>query len=72
MTRLPKDDDDYGPTGLDTSSDLWYSSDEDTDEESDDSSCVIISQEALSMANEVGGDDEESRLKMEVEPAEKT
>jgi hypothetical protein len=50
MTRLPKDDNDYGPTDLDTN-DLWYSSDEGTDEESDDSSCVIISHEALSSAS---------------------
>jgi hypothetical protein len=71
MTQLPDDDKDCSPTGLATI-DLWYPSDEDTDEVSDDSSCVIISHEALTLANEVGRYDEESGLELEIEPAKKT
>jgi hypothetical protein len=56
MAILPEDDKDYGPTSCLDTIDLCYSSDEDTDEESDDSSCVIIA------------NDEE----LETEPSEKT
>jgi hypothetical protein len=60
MTRLPDDDKDYDLDSTDTTDPIWYSSDEGTDEEGDDSSCIIISHEALSSANEAVGYDEES------------
>jgi hypothetical protein len=71
MTQLLEDDKDCGPTDFDTI-DLWYPCGEDMDEDSDDSSCVIVSHDALSLANKVEGYDEESGLEMETEPAENT
>jgi hypothetical protein len=71
MTRLPEDDKDCSPGGTDTTDPLWYSSDEGTDEEADDSSCIVISHKALSSANEAAGRyDEESGI--DAKPIEKT
>lgn len=59
MARLPEDDKDDGCDDTDMTETLWYSSDEGTDEEADDSSCIIISHEAFSSANKAGQYDEE-------------
>jgi hypothetical protein len=62
-TNMPKLSEEFKDCDLDstdTTDPLWYSSDEGTDEESDDSSCLILSQKALSSAIEAEQYDEES------------
>jgi hypothetical protein len=70
MTRLPEDDKDYGLDSSDTTDPLWDTSDEGTDEEADDSSCIIIPRKALSSANEAVRYDEESGY--DAKPEQKT
>lgn len=71
-TQLHEDGNDYcnSPDSTHTPEPLWYLSDEGTDEEADDSSCIIISHEALSSANEAVQYDEESGY--DAKPIEKT
>jgi hypothetical protein len=59
-TRLSDEFKDCSLDSTDTTDPLWYSSDESTDEEADDSSCLMISHKALSSATEAVQYDEES------------